>query len=85
MKNNIIDSLLFPSLTTFAELNGTQVYFPFIPIDIWNSPNIIQLPESDDGTSDNITLPSVPFGVLTQTTAYVSEIYLYPRHSVNLF
>ena len=57
-----------------AEFVGTQVYLPFIPLDILDSPNITQLPESDDGVSGPIPLAptGMPFGDSNQTTAYVS-------------
>lgn len=58
----------------FADFVSTQVYLPFIPIHILDSPNITQLPESDEGVSNPIPLAAtgMPFGDSNQTTAFVS-------------
>ena len=67
----------------FAELNGVQVYLPFIPLDLLEYSDIVQLPETDDGFSDGIPLaPSgVPFGDSNQTTAYVTQKYVYGSYT----
>lgn len=57
-----------------ADYGDGQAYFPFIPLDVFNSPERGQLSEVDDGTTGPIALFSsgVPFGSSNQTTAYVS-------------
>ena len=60
--------------TLLAEPVGTATYLPFIPLQYLDSPDRVQLPESDDGASNSIPLGTsgLPFGTSIQTTAFVS-------------
>ena len=49
-----------------------DVYLPFVPVgNLLVDFDSVQLPELDDGVSDEIALPSFPFGNSSQTIAYV--------------
>ena len=51
-------------------------YLQFIPLNVVYGSATVILPESDDGTSDAITLPDsigFPFGSSIQTAIYVSN------------
>ena len=48
-----------------------DVYLPFVPVGNLVGIDTFQLPELDDGISDEITLPLFPFGNSSQTIAYV--------------
>ena len=66
------------------EPSGPQASLPFIPLDILGSPDIVQFPETDDGTSAAILLApaGLPFGTSNQTIAYVSISHLSKMNDV---
>ena len=69
----MLDALL-PTNRVFKLFHNVAVediYLPFIPTGSIRNANLIQLPETDDGTSDGITLPLFPFGYSNQSTVYV--------------
>ena len=50
-----------------------DIYLPFVPVGSIIHTDSIELPESDDGSSDPINTPPFPFGDSTQSTVFVGS------------
>ena len=53
-----------------------DIYLPLIPVGNISDTGYIQLPESDDDTSDAIDIPPFPFGDSIQTRVFVRSHFI---------
>ena len=71
MAHNLCDlvNYHFHSLTDVED-----IYLPLIPVGNISDTGYVQLPESDDDSSDAVNTPSFPFGDSIQTAIFVRRL-----------